>query len=112
MKVNLTVEVSDPARRALARALDNRAGRRLATREELRSFVVEIVNSLAGLDCACTSPKTQAADGTLCLSAPPSAGPASDLYRIDDEDRERLRGKPPGFIYGWNKVKRRQERAS
>ena len=110
MKVNLTIEVSDTARRVLASALDNRASRRLATRREIRSFFEEVSNSLAGSVCLTPTPQPQANDGTLCLS-PPSKGPASDLYRIDDEDRDRLRGKPPGFVYGWNKVKRRGERA-
>jgi hypothetical protein len=105
MKVNLTIEVSDPVRNALASALDRRASRRLATREEVRSFIVGSVNSLAG-PVGHTILPLQAVDGRPC-PPPPSSGPASDLYRIDAEDAEYLRNKSPSFIYGWNKVKRR-----
>ena len=106
MKVNLTIEVPDAVRNALASALDRRDGRRLATREEVRSFVLGSVNSLAGPG-GHTHPPLQAVDGPPCPPKP-SSGPASDLYRVDPEDAAYLRDKPAGFIYGWNKIKRRR----
>jgi hypothetical protein len=32
--------------------------------------------------------------------------PGSDIYRIDSDDEKLLAGKLPGYVRGWNTVKR------
>ncbi len=114
MKVALSLEVTDTVRNSLACEVDGRSGARLATRAEVRAYLEGCLNSLAGPTRTVAASETRANDGaSSTLPAPPrspSPGLASELYRIDPEDEERLRGKPPSYIYGWNKVKRRQAR--
>jgi hypothetical protein len=111
MKVAVSLEVNDAVRNALACEVDGRRSARLATRAEIRMYLDGCMNSLAGTTRTVAASNERENDGASTTPpAPPrspSSGPASDLYRIDPEDEERLRGKPPSYIYGWNKVKRR-----
>jgi hypothetical protein len=114
MKVLVSLEVQKEVRNALACEVDSRKSARLATRAEVRMYLEGCLNSLAGPTRTVAASHGRANDGasTTPPASPrsPSPGPASDLYRIDPEDEERLRGKPPSYVYGWNKVKRRHAR--
>lgn len=104
MKVSLSLEVSDPQRNALARLIEGKDIKRLATRDEVRAYVTGCVESLQGNGVA--------ADPEPAAVAPPSQRPFSysELLRIDPEDEAVLKDKEPGFIVGWNKVKRRRDK--
>ena len=105
MKVNLSLELDDTQRNVLARVLSGKDVKRLATRDEVRVFVEEwIKGSLA------EQPEAAASEPTVAATKPPHRLSASELMRIDPEDEERLKGKEPGFIMGWNRVKRRDKR--
>lgn len=109
MKVNVSLEITDTMRNALATGIDGRPSKRLATRVEVREFLEGSINSLAGPPRPVPSAHAGKDDGSPSTPpTSPSPGPASDLYAIDPEDRELLRNKPPGYVYGWNKVKRRR----
>lgn len=47
MKVNLSVEIDDAQRNRLAQLIDGKTNKRLATRDEVRAFVEQLIESLA-----------------------------------------------------------------
>lgn len=104
MRVNANIEISDEQRNVLARLIDGKQVKRLATRDEVRDYVAGCIASLVEASEA-TDTEHVAAQPIPLRS--PSTG---DLLRIDPEDEERLKGKEPGFIMGWNRWKRRREK--
>lgn len=105
MKVNANIEISDEQRNVLARLIDGKQVKRLATRDEVRDYVAGCIASLVEGTRIAEVPETTAPVATT--SPRPSIG---DLLRIDPEDEERLKDKEPGFIMGWNRWKRRREK--
>ena len=94
MKTNVAIELTDEQRSILADALDGKSSKRLATRKEVaavcRGFIEAVLKE--HLETATAEP--------IC---------ANTLEVADPEDRELLRGKAPGYIRGWNMVKRKGE---
>jgi len=105
MKTNVSIELSDEERRALADVIDGKVSKRLATRAE----VVEICRRhIAGLTRASISSADAKKVGEVIARQP-----ANDLYTIDESDplsAAIARPNDPGYIYGWNKVKRSSEK--
>ena len=101
MKVNLSLEVTESQRNVLARLLTGKDIKRLATRDEVREFVAGCIESLTEREGAVLP-----ADAAIALPQPRVS--VGDLLTIDPEDEEILRGKAPGYIVGWNRVKRKR----
>lgn len=104
MKVNINAEISDAQRNVLARLIDSKQVKRLATRDEVREYVAGCIASLVE--------PGEATDTEHVAAQPIPLRPAStgDLMRIDPEDEEVLKDKEPGFVMGWNRWKRRREK--
>ena len=108
MKVNLGVEINDVDRNTLAQYIDGKQGKRLATRDEVREFLVATIESLAS--GAQEHPPDPETVRRLAATLPaPLAGDLrrAELLRVDEEDAQELAGKDPSYIVGWNRWKRR-----
>jgi hypothetical protein len=103
MKVNANVEINDEQRNVLARLIDGKTVKRLATRDEVREYINGCIASLVEETRIADVPETEA---PVATTSPRSS--TSDLMRIDPEDEEILKDKEPGFVMGWNRWKRRR----
>lgn len=104
MKVNINLEIDDAQRNVLARIIDGKDIKRLATRDEVRDYVASCIASLV------EARKIADTEPAVAEVHPPKRASTGDLMRIDPEDEEYLRGKEPGFIMGWNRWKRRNQK--
>ena len=94
MKTNISINLTDAERLILADILDGKHTQRLATRAEIVALCRQHIGGLIA-DLVGVSTMT---------------GPAfnqDDIYKADPDDAELLRDKSPGYIRGWNLVKRR-----
>ena len=103
MKTNVSIELTDEQRNALAVAIDGKASKRLATRAELgalcRLFIEAVIEH--------EGEQAPHQPGRLFVEDQEAGAPGGALHIADDEDRARLADKPVGYVVGWNKVKRR-----
>ena len=103
MKTNVSIELTDEQRNALAVAIDGKQSKRLATRAELgalcRLFVEAVIEHEAE--------QAPCQPGRLFSEPVEASEPRGSLHIADAEDRASLAGKPVGYVVGWNKVKRR-----
>lgn len=91
MKTNVSIETTDQQRNLIANLIDGKATSRMASRKEITDLCQRHISGLVGESRVVT----------------PSDKPSMpDLFRIDEADKTILHGKSPGYIYGWNKVKR------
>jgi len=93
MKTNVSIKLDDQQRKLLADVIDNKQTARLATRAD----IVKLCQlHIAGL-----------LEQNVQLDPPEKAEAVrSGLYDIDPADEKLLHGKEPGYIRGWNLVKR------
>ncbi len=94
MKTNVSIELTDQERCVLADMIDGKRTKRLATRAEVVAICQQHVGGLL------------VQEATQDYDLPKAGVNRSDLYRVDPEDEHILRGKPDGYIFGWNRVKR------
>jgi hypothetical protein len=104
VKVNANIEISDEQRNVLARLIDGKQVKRLATRDEVREYVAGCIASLVE--------PGEVTDTEHVIAQPIPLRPFStgDLMRVDPEDEAVLKDKEPGFVMGWNRWKRRRDK--
>lgn len=110
MKTNVSVELTDEQRDALANMLDGKQSARLLTRKDVNEMVAAFMASM--VDAATSDPEPEPRhtlpSDALIAAATSSAVPRAGALSIPDpEDRERLAGRCPSYVTGWNKVKRK-----
>ncbi len=96
MKVSLSLEVSESQRNALAQLIDGKSIKRLATRDEVRAFVEQLIESLA-TDSAPLAVQTQ----VDIRPSPDLGGLAAVANARVAEMREE--GKTEEYIQSWLK---------
>ena len=89
MKTNLTIEISDPERQALASFLDGKPTARLATRDDVRSFCQGIVEGV------CDSRRV----GNLSEPAP--ADKFEDLIARNIKEQNMSPARAKSYRRGW-----------
>jgi hypothetical protein len=95
MKVALSLEVTDDQRRELARRITAKSTSRLATRDEVREFVVGVLGSLG------------TAEGQEHLPETVSARLAFTDAEAQLADKLRVEGKSESYIRGYIAVGRK-----
>ena len=98
MKTNVSLDLTDDQRRQLANLIDGKVTQRLATRKEIVTFTRQHIAGLVA--------ESEPTDEDVNESQRAPSSTASVLYQIDPEDRPALTGRSPGYIRGWNLVKR------
>jgi hypothetical protein len=107
MKTNVSIELTDEERDAIATVLDGKMTKRLATRGD----IVELVTKFIGGFTADASYKAgKEVPETARFNADPTItrGPITklrDLYRIRDGEAAMLKGKSDSYIRGWNSAR-------
>jgi len=96
MITNFSIKLSDEERCILANVIDSKITKRLATRKEVVNIARQHIGGLIGQETV-NMPFTQAKQTQ------------NPLYLVAREDTDFLRGKCPGYIRGWNLVKRKRE---
>jgi hypothetical protein len=94
MKTNVSIELSEVERDALATRLDGKYTKRLATRSDITELVIKLLGGFL-----------EEASFKSVMNIPPENEPkavTSDLYRIRAGEEAVLRGKPESYIRGWN----------
>jgi hypothetical protein len=93
MKTNVSIELDDEQLKKLFCALHSKTySNSKATRKDIVATCQQHIGGLIG-QIEDPAPSHKAVS-------------ASTLYTIDPEDQVVLRGKPPGYVRGWNLVKR------
>lgn len=97
MKVNLSLEITDGARNALGQLLRGKPGKYLATREEVKAFMLGTVAGLIRLQPSHgLGEATPAAAATVeAIRAPLTPAEEKVAAKLASE------GKSPGYIRGW-----------
>jgi hypothetical protein len=109
MITNLSIDLSDDQRDALASMIDGKDNTRLATRNEIKAIAQQHLGGMARVAEAATFEDVEDEDMEGAASAAYDDGaPENELYVVDDTDPlSRTMAKPqdPSYIRGWNQVK-------
>lgn len=98
MKTNVSIELSEQERSALADLIDGKATKRLATRKEITKICQQ---HIGGMSHQTVEAFESAAHGTARKKY-------GDIYKVDHSDPlSRTMAQPhnPGYVRGWNLVK-------
>ena len=102
MKTDVSVELTDEERNILKRVIDGKPSKKMLSRVEVRELVKDFFEGM--LAAAAETPAARPA-----VEGKPTAEILSiyshPWYQVAPEDEQALKGKSPGFIYGYNKVK-------
>lgn len=98
MKTIVRIELDDDQRNKLACMIAGKATAKMASRADVVALCERHIGGLIE-ECSTFDSDAQKADKVW------SPG-YTDLSAPDREDEALLRGKPPSYVYGWNKVKR------
>ncbi|MCK5640644.1 MAG: hypothetical protein KAJ19_07600 [Gammaproteobacteria bacterium] len=94
MKINVPIELNNCQLDSIATMLDDKVTKRLATRKDIIKLVNKFIGGLTAQADYSAGKVTEETD------APPN----SNLYQIKPGEEKFLAGKPPSYIYGWNKA--------
>ena len=106
MRTNVSIELTDDQRDALATMIDAKDTTRLATRKEITAIAQQHIGGMARVAEAETFEDVD--DDDQGQREAPS-GPDGDLYVVDHTDPlTRTMAKPddPSYVRGWNQVKK------
>lgn len=100
MKTIVKIELTDAQRNQLKILADGKPSKKLFSRKEVDAIVQQFIGGLLG---QADPPKGDAASLAVEALRMPS-----DLYKVDPDDIPLMNGRHtnPGFVRGWNLVKR------
>ena len=110
MKTNVSIELTDDQRDALASMIDGKDNTRMATRKEITAIAQNHLGGMARVAEAETFEDVADEDQDWKDAL---AGPTGDLYVIDHTDPlTRVMAVPddPSYVRGWNQVKRENKK--
>jgi hypothetical protein len=99
MKTNVLIELDDVQLSALANLIDGKTTKRKATRKDVVSLCQQHIGGLLEQQA---DESIDIVDKIKHINRPETR----DIYRADPEDEVFLDGADPGYVRGWNMVKR------
>ena len=107
MKTNVSVELTDEERDAIATVIDGKSTKRLATRADIVELVTKFI---AGFAADSSYKAGKAVPETAKFKADPTitrvgASKLRELYRVREGEEALLRGKSESYIRGWNSAR-------
>ena len=109
MKTNVSIELTDDQRDALATMIDGKDTTRLATRKEITAIAQNHIGGMARVAEADAFEDVYEDDQEAAALVKAGIPPDGDLYVVDHTDPlTRTMAKPddPSYIRGWNQVKK------
>lgn len=109
MKTNVSIELTDDQRDALASMIDGKDNTRLATRKEITAIAQQHLGGMARVAEAAAFEDVYEDDQEAAALVAAGIPPAGEIYVVDTSDplsRTMARPDDPSYVRGWNQVKK------